>query len=71
MLEQVVKFDQSLTLALNGSDSLFLDGFALGITATVTWLPAVVVLLYVIIRAGEMRDICLTVLALEIGRAHV
>ena len=66
MLEQVVKFDQSLTLALNGSDSLFLDGFALGITATVTWLPAVVVLLYVIIRAGEMRDICLTVLALAL-----
>ena len=38
----------------------------MGITATVTWLPAVVVLLYVIIRAGEMRDICLTVLALAL-----
>ena len=56
MLDALVHLDQTLTLAINGSHSLWLDGFALAVTATITWMPAALVLFYVIIRHGEMRD---------------
>lgn len=62
MLEHLLDLDRTLTLAINGSDSLFLDGFAMAITSTGTWLPAAAVLLWMVVRAGEMREIGLTVL---------
>lgn len=64
MLDALVHLDQTLTLAINGSHSLWLDGFALAVTATITWLPAALVLIYVIIRHGEMKEILLTILAI-------
>ena len=64
MFEHLLNLDRTLTLAINGSDSLFLDGFAMAITSTGTWLPAAAVLLWMIVRAGEMREIGLTVLAI-------
>lgn len=60
----ITEIDQALTLSLNGSHSLFLDGVAVTATATLTWMPALVALLYAIIRAGEMREIILTILAI-------
>ncbi len=63
MLDHLVHFDQTLTLLLNGSHSLWLDGFAMAVTATATWIPAMFVLLYIVIRYGEMREIIVTVLA--------
>ena len=64
MLETLLNIDRALTLSLNGSDSLFLDGFATAVTATATWIPAAIVLFCVIVRAGEMREILLTILAI-------
>ncbi len=66
MLDRLVNIDRSLTLFLNGSDSLWLDGFATTVSATLTWLPAYLVLFYVIIRHGDMREIVLTVLAVAL-----
>lgn len=63
MLEQILQTDTALTLAINGSSSLWLDGFAMAVTSTVTWIPAALVLLYVIIRHGETKYIIVTVLA--------
>ena len=64
MWNELIGLDQQITLWINGSDNLWLDGFALSITSTMTWIPAALVLLYVIIRHGEMREILLTILAL-------
>lgn len=64
MLDSLTSLDTALTLWLNGSDSLWLDGFAMAVTSTLTWVPAALVLIYVIIRHGEMKEILLTILAI-------
>ena len=50
MLQHILQWDQAATLWINGSQSLFLDGFFMAITQTVTWLPLIAVLLYVLIQ---------------------
>lgn len=66
MLEQLQNIDTWLTLAINGSHSLWLDTFAMCVTSTATWLVAAAVLLYVIIRGGEMKDILIIVVAIAL-----
>lgn len=61
MLETLDHIDRAVTLWLNGSDSLFLDGVAMTATTTSTWIPAAVILLYVIIHNNEMKHIGLMV----------
>ena len=67
MLEQLQNIDTWLTLAVNGSHSLWLDAFALSITSTMTWIAAAAMLLYVVIRSGEMKDIPIHGFFLAIG----
>ena len=62
MLQQILQWDQAATLWINGSQSLFLDGFFMSITQTVTWLPLIAVLLYVLIRNNDFRHIGLIIL---------
>lgn len=62
MLQHILQWDQAATLWINGSQSLFLDGFFMAITQTVTWLPLIAVLLYVLIRNNDFRHIGLIVL---------
>lgn len=62
----LTSIDEMLTLALNGSSSLFFDGLAISATATITWIPAAIALLYAIIRAGDMREILFTILAIAL-----
>ena len=57
MLETLRHIDQTLTLFLNGSQSLFLDGVAATATQTATWIPVAVVLLYVLIRNNDLRAV--------------
>lgn len=66
MLEQLQNIDTWLTLAVNGSHSLWLDAFALSITSTMTWIAAAAMLLYVVIRSGEMKDILIIIAALAL-----
>ena len=66
MLEQLIDIDTRLTLALNGSDSLFLDGLAVTLTATLTWLPAALVLFYVLVKNNDTVTLILTLLALAL-----
>ncbi len=56
-----IAFDQQLLLRLNGSDSLFWDNLMTGITSTVAWLPAGVVLFYVFFKNNSMREVGLVV----------
>lgn len=52
MLEQ---WDKSVTLLLNGSDSLYLDGVMWTVTHTITWIPLFLALLYLLIKHNETR----------------
>ena len=49
-IQQLIEADRNLLLALNGSHSLFWDGFMWVVTSTVTWVPAAIILLYVIVK---------------------
>lgn len=64
MLDQLIQWDWQISHFLNGSSSLFADGVAMTATATLTWMPAAVVLLYVIIHNNEMKNIFLILLGI-------
>lgn len=66
MLEQLIDIDTRLTLALNGSSSLYLDGLAATLTATLTWLPAALVLFYVLVKNNDTITLLLTLLVLAL-----
>lgn len=56
MLERLLTLDEQLTLALNGSSSLFWDGVAVVATATTTWLLVAAVLLYVLFHNRPVKE---------------
>lgn len=58
--------DQTITLWLNGSDSLYLDQVALTATHTATWIPAALVLAYALIRHNDLLSFVETLLAIAL-----
>ncbi len=63
----MLELDKTLTLMLNGSNSLLVDGIAWTATQTATWLPLAVVLLYVIIRNNEIGGVWRMVLGIALS----
>ena len=55
-IQQLIGFDQELLLKLNGSNSLFWDGFMWLSTNMLTWIPFAVVLLYVILKNNKIKE---------------
>ncbi|WP_300728317.1 phosphatase PAP2 family protein [uncultured Bacteroides sp.] len=55
-IQQLIGFDQELLLKLNGSDSLFWDGFMWIVTDTKTWIFVGAVLLYVIFKNNKLMQ---------------
>ena len=55
-IQRLIGFDQELLLKLNGSDSLFWDGFMWISTNMLTWIPLAVVLLYVILKNNKIKE---------------
>lgn len=49
----IVSFDKELLLAVNGSESLYLDRAARLLTAGLTWLPLYISLFYVVLNNNE------------------
>ena len=70
-IQQLIGFDQELLLKLNGSDSLFWDGFMWLSTNMLTWIPFAVVLLYVIFKNNKIKEalIIIALLGLVIALA--
>lgn len=66
MLDSIIQFDQQLSLVINGSHSLFLDGVMMTLKSTMTWVPVAVVLLFVIFKNGTWREVFLVILALAL-----
>jgi len=49
----IIDLDKQLLLALNGSDSLFLDGFVKTLTTATTWIPLYLALLYLVVKNSD------------------
>lgn len=52
-IQSLLTSDQQLLLAMNGSDSLFLDQLALVLTSAWTWVPLYASLLYLVVKNNE------------------
>lgn len=64
-IDQLISFDRSVFLFLNGSNSDFLDGIFLSITETITWIPLFLCMLYAVIKNNNTRR-CLILLGLTV-----
>ena len=64
--EKLENFDRTITLGLNGSDSLFIDYFAVTATATTTWIPFALAFMVMIFRANKSRDFVCILLAVTL-----
>lgn len=61
MLDRLITFDQELLLSLNGSNSLFMDGLMWTFTQTLTWVPLLAGLIYVVFK-NHRPSTCVTIL---------
>lgn len=55
-IQQLIELDKHILMQLNGSDSLFWDGFMYIVTDTTTWIPAAIALLYVIFKNNNLKQ---------------
>lgn len=61
-LDTLIQYDKDMLLAMNGSDSLFVDGLATVLTAASTWIPLYIALFYLVLRNNDnVRQILLVV----------
>ncbi len=65
-IQQLIDFDKELLLFLNGNHSLFWDGFMWVVTKTVTWIPAILMLLYVIVKSNKLNQVFLILLMIAL-----
>ena len=65
-IQQFISFDQKLLLGLNGSNSLFWDGFMWIATKMFTWIPLAIVLLYVIFKNNKIKEALLIIVLLAV-----
>ena len=49
-MEMLIDFDRWLLLAVNGSESLYLDGVVQTLTNAVTWIPLYIALFYLVVK---------------------
>ncbi len=66
LLQQLISFDQSLLLQLNGGESLFWDRVMMFVTSTWVSVPMFAVLLYAVARGSTPRYFLATVLAIAL-----
>lgn len=62
-LQRLIDIDKQVMLALNGSDSLYMDGVMKVYTTTVVWIPVALILLFIVLKNSTPRTALLTVLA--------
>lgn len=65
-IQQYIALDKELLLRLNGSDSLFWDGFMWVATSTYIWIPTAIVLLYIIIKNNKIQEALLTIVMIAL-----
>lgn len=67
MLDSIISLDTQLTLLLNGSDCLFIDNLAISATKTTTWIPLGLLLLYVLVRQKNWKNLLLVILSIALA----
>ena len=65
-LQRLIDIDKQVMLALNGSDSLYMDGVMKIYTSTSVWIPVALVLLFVVLKNNSPRGAILTVLTVAL-----
>ena len=65
-LQRLVDIDKQVMLALNGSNSLYMDGVMKIYTTTVVWIPVALVLLFVVLKNNSPRVALFSVLAVTL-----
>jgi len=66
MIEQLKTIDNQIFLALNGSESAYWDGVMWTVTNTLTWIPLLLVLLYVVMKNSDMSRLLLVIAAMAL-----
>ena len=66
-LNSLIEIDRQLLLAVNGSDSLFLDGLVKTLTAAPTWIPLYVALLYLVVKSNDSLQKVLLIVACAVA----
>lgn len=65
-IEPYIELDKNLLLKINGSDSLFWDGFMWTATTTYIWIPLGVILLYIIFKNNSLKETLLTIISISL-----
>lgn len=65
-IQRLVDIDKHVMLALNGSDSLYMDGVMKIYTTTAVWIPVAVVLLFIVLKNNTLRNSLLIILSLAL-----
>ena len=65
-MDELIRFDQQLLLTLNGSESTYLDNIFLMVTKTGTWIPLLLVLLFILLKNRPWREVLLFVVCLAL-----
>lgn len=65
-IQRLVDIDKHVMLALNGSDSLYMDGVMKIYTTTAVWIPVAVVLLFIVIKNNTPRNSLLIILSVAL-----
>ena len=65
-LQRLVDIDKQVMLALNGSNSLYMDGVMKIYTSTMVWIPVALVLLFIVLKNNSPRGALLSVLAIAL-----
>ena len=65
-LQRLVDIDKQVMLALNGSNSLYMDGVMRIYTTAVVWIPVALVLLFIVLKNNSPRGSLLAVLAVTL-----
>ena len=63
-IQRLVDIDKQVMLALNGSDSLYMDGVMKIYTTTAVWIPVALVLLFIVLKNNTSRGSLLAILAI-------
>ena len=65
-IQRLIDIDKQVMLALNGSNSLYMDGVMKIYTSTVVWIPVALVLLFIILKNNTPRVSLLVVLGVAL-----
>ncbi len=65
-IQRLIDIDKQIMLALNGSDSLYMDGVMKIYTTTSVWIPVAAILLFIVIKNNTPRNTILIILGVAL-----